>query len=194
MRRPRPAPSAARTASSLRRAEVRAKSKPATLAQATRSKRPTAPSRVRRAVRTSPTMASARGTTAASLRSTSFPYCALMRRAIALRFGARLGDGNPIAEAAEASPIMRGAAGNFRIEFARNPGGDAGREIKPLGHHADHGVDCSLHPQVEFGEIGLSREISLPIAIADDRPRARRGGAALPGQTRGRERARRRGL
>ena len=57
----------------------------------------------------------------------------------------RLGDGNPLAEAAEASPIMRCAAGKLRFTPARNPCGDAVRKIEPLRHHSNHGIDCSFH-------------------------------------------------
>ena len=85
MRRPRPAPRAARTASSLRRADVRVNSNPATFAQATSRSRPTAPKSVKKAVRTSPTMASAKGATAASVRLTFSPYWFLIRRAIESR-------------------------------------------------------------------------------------------------------------
>ncbi len=66
---------------------------------------------------------------------------------------------------------MRGAAGKLRFKLAWNPCGDPGRKIKSLRHHSDDGIDCSLHGEVEFGEIRCTAEISLPIAIADDRCR-----------------------
>ena len=56
--RTRPAPSAERTASSAWRADARASSRLATFAQATSSTKPTAPSRTRSGVRTSPSITS----------------------------------------------------------------------------------------------------------------------------------------
>ncbi len=60
-RRARPAPTAARTTISRPRAEARASSRLATLAQAMSRTKPTAPSRTKSVCRVSPTMASCRG-------------------------------------------------------------------------------------------------------------------------------------
>jgi len=80
----------------------------------------------------------------------------------------RLRNRHPIANAAETSPIMRGAAGNFRLQLARNPYLDPRRKIKPVRHHAGYRINRSLHPQVKSREVPCPAEISLPIAIADD--------------------------
>jgi hypothetical protein len=120
----------------LRRADVRARSRPATLARATRSRSTTAPKSVNRAVRTSPTIASARGTAEASLRSTSFEDLIFDAAGDRADICARLVNVDRLWTRAETLPVMRGPGREHGIKLARNPGGDTDVKTQiPLASH-----------------------------------------------------------
>ena len=119
-RRPRPAPSASRTASSRCRSAPLASSRFARLLHAMRRTRATAPSRTSSAVRACPTIASEREVTATDRSWFCAGYCVASCAAI-VRSSAERSRGDIGLEAADGADVARRPATAGRVEIERRP-------------------------------------------------------------------------
>ena len=173
------APIAARTAISCSRAVVRASSRLAILAQAISSTRPTAPSRISKGVRESPTSVSSAGITEARRKLVLRVRILLGQgRGDHIQVGARLLDADAGLEAAKRRQKMSATLlGDGLVPRWRFPvSGDGRPELdirfvrrkgKPGRSHSHHGVRFTIERDGASHDAGIAAELTLPQGVAE---------------------------
>ncbi len=182
--RPRPAPTAVRTAISRRRASDRAISRLATLAQAMSRTNATAAISVSSAGRSAPNSSTSSGLTSTPRFSLVLRVGAFELPRDAVQLGLRARERHARLEPRQRPEPAIAAAGHRlrrRVDGERHPQlGDVGEALEPGRHDADDGVGArSSASRCVPTMSGIGAEAPLPQPVAQDRPPGRRGDEIL---------------
>ncbi len=166
--RPRPAPIAARTAISRRRAAPRVNIRLATLAQTISSTQATAPRKIRSGRRRSPTRSWRRGTASARQSTVVVRVFPLQPRRDHVEILLRLLHGQPRLDPSDGTGVEAVSPRQARLlGHQRNPGLAPIGESEARRHHSHHLSGVAVHGDRAVHDVGLPPIAALPECVAE---------------------------